>query len=130
MQNPIGLSLEESYVLAIRIEPYRVVFTMDFVLTPEHPMYRPPLAGERACFRRGLIAIRNFQRLAWDSTGYSPSTDASGELDFGTLDRIVNLDGMWMLSGDWGDLQVNGGEISISVDTQGAYEGKGPSQVS
>lgn len=118
MPLPNGILFEDSYVLAISVEPYRVVCAMDFLLTPEHPMYCAPRIGERACFRRGRIEIGNFRRILWDATGYTASTDANGEVDFGTLDDFVEIGDAWKLSGDWGDLVVSGGEISISIDSQ------------
>lgn len=115
---PNGILFEDSYVLSISAEPYKVVFAMDFVLTSEHPSYCPPRPGERACFRKGKIEIGKFRRLLWDASGYSPSTDAEGELDFGSLDEIVKIDDVWRLSGDWGSLEVSGGEMSVSIDLQ------------
>lgn len=118
MPIPRGILFEDSYVLAIGVEPYRVVLAMDFVLTPEHPMYRPPRAGERACFRRGRIEIGKFRCISWDATGFGPSTDAKGEMDFGLLDELAKIEDTWRLSGDWGELVVSGGEMSISIDSQ------------
>lgn len=115
---PDGIVFEDSYVLGIRVEPYCVVVAMDFVLKPEHPMYRPPRADERSCFREGRIDIRGFERISWDASGYSPSTDARGEQDFGSLDEFTKVGDAWRLSGDWGDLVVSGGEMLVSIDPE------------
>ena len=46
--------LEESYVLGITATPGQLVFTMDFVLTRDHPLFRPFNPAETyECFRRG-----------------------------------------------------------------------------
>jgi hypothetical protein len=41
-----GVFLEDSYVLGISESSEQVVFHLDAVLTPEHPAYHSPRAGE------------------------------------------------------------------------------------
>ena len=49
--------LEDSYVLGIDSDDRSVRFSIDLVLTPEHPDYRSPGPDEQYCYRRAHIAI-------------------------------------------------------------------------
>ena len=109
-----GISFEDSYVLAIVVEPYSLRVSTDFVLTKQHPLYREPAGGERDCFRRGEIRVDGFHRISWLSSRAKASVDSSGELDFGTLDEFIRVDGILNLSGDWGVIEVDGGDLTIS----------------
>jgi hypothetical protein len=117
MLMPAGISYEDSYVLKIVVEPYSLRVAMDFVLTRQHARYRDPVAGERDCFLRGEIRVDGFHRIAWLATGTKPSIDSSGEVDYGKLDEISVVDGELKLSGDWGAIEVAGGDLTVSFPT-------------
>jgi hypothetical protein len=106
--------LESSYVLQIRLSPYNLELRMDFVLTPEHPKYSSPDAAKQECYKRGHIQIMGFRRVTWEASGYKPSYDATGELDFGNLDLFTYSNGVWEVSGDWGVIRVDGGDLAVS----------------
>ena len=61
--------LEESYVLAITATPGQVVFKVDFVLTSDHPRYRPKRPDEFACFWRGELRFQDIKILYWTGQG-------------------------------------------------------------
>lgn len=110
------LILEDSYVLGISIEPYRLEFLMDFVLAPEHPHYQAPAAGEQECFRRGVIRIVDFRTIVWRASNLRPSTDASGELDYGFLDEFEIEEGLATFRGDWGEIEVEQGRLVVGFE--------------
>jgi len=110
------LVLEESYVLGISVEPYRLQFSMDFVLAPEHPKYSPPMPGEVECYRRGTIRVFDFRVLTWRVSNVKPSTDAAGEIDYGCLDEMLVDGGLLTFRGDWGDIEVSEGRLAVLLD--------------
>jgi hypothetical protein len=120
---PPDILFSSSYVLSLHFEPYMLIFTMDFALTPEHSEYKPPDASEQECYRRGNLRIRGFRRVTWEATGNLPGRDATGETDYGNLDELTCVDGAWRLSGDWGVIELEGGSLSIELD-QGAKAGQ------
>jgi hypothetical protein len=83
--------LEESYVLGVTALPGQVTFDVEFVLTPDHPSYVPPPPSENECFRRGTLRLFGVRRLTWDDQGRPPATDATGERDFGHVDRLSGM---------------------------------------
>lgn len=116
MDNLAFLVLENSYVLGITIQPYRVQFDMDFVLTPEHPKYASPSSGETECYRRGVMRICNFRSVAWRASNLKPSTDATGQQDYGCLDELVMDGRLVVLRGDWGEVEIIDGQLTVRLD--------------
>lgn len=105
-----GVLLEESYVLAIDERDDAIEFSLDAVLTPSHPAYRPPAPNEKYCYRRGQLVVASVERPRVRRSGAPPATDATGERDFGNIDFLypVDADGrdMWAMGGDWGELEA------------------------
>jgi|SRR6267154_2791203 len=112
---PSDILFSSSYVLSFCIEPYIVWLDMEFALTPEHPEYSLPDADKQECYRRGAIGIRGFERVTWSATGFLPSHDAKGEVDFGNLDEFTYTRNVWRLAGDWGLIEVLGGKLQLDI---------------
>jgi hypothetical protein len=103
--------LEDSFVLDIEAHPGSLVFRLDMVLTQEHPLYRPPKASETYCYRRGELRFQHVRQLAWQSSGLKPSTDATGEIDYGSISKY-EVDGVrHSIAGDWGSLEIVSQEL-------------------
>jgi len=115
-QVPTNILFSSSYLLALRIEPYFLELKMDFALTPEHPRYIAPGGREQECYARGRLLLQGFVNIEWTATGNIPSHDATGEVDFGTLDEFVQIGGFWQLSGDFGSMRLEGGNLAINLD--------------
>lgn len=113
MSLPEGIVLEESYVLGIHIEPYRLRLNMDFVLAQGHPLYRYPESGDFACYRKGALILNQFREISWHASGLRPSVDAAGDYDYGTVDEFHQGGNFWKFVGDWGVLIVTGGELLV-----------------
>lgn len=100
--------LEDSWVLDVVATERGVAFRLDAVLTPDHPRYQQPAPGEHHCYRRATLTLASTKRSLLTRSDVPGATDASGELDFGSIDvfRAVKWEGedAWEMSGDWGEL--------------------------
>ena len=94
--------LEDSYVLGIESDDRSVHFLIDLVLTPEHPDYRSPGPDEQYCYRRAQIAIENARSVRWLRKTMQPFEDATGEVDYGSIDS-------WTLDGDVSHIEGDSG---------------------
>lgn len=110
---PDNLHFGGSYVLNIEVKPYAFRLDMDFALTPRHPEYKAPSSMEQECYRRGTLVIDGFKKFLWAASGIRPSRDANNENDYGNLDSFVFSEGNWKISGDWGVVEIEKGELSI-----------------
>ena len=98
--------LEDSYVLGIEAGPGSLVFRLDLRLTPDHPLHRPPLPHEWACFRHAVLSFPAVRSLVWSDQGTPPARDATGEIDFGSVDTFTRVGSVSCLTGDWGRIEV------------------------
>lgn len=55
----IGIHLEDSWVLDLTASSTALVFTLDVVLTPAHPDYRPPVPDQARCYRRATLWLES-----------------------------------------------------------------------
>lgn len=107
--------LEDSWVLDIVAMPGILAMTLDVVLLPEHPDYHAPLPGESYCYRRGELKFEGVTSLCWTGQGLPPATDASGERDYGGVDLLAFDQGVYRMSGDFGDIVLHAGSIHMQL---------------
>lgn len=98
--------LEDSYVLEIVEEPGTVRVRIEAVLTPEHPAYHPPKAGEQYCYATGWLILSEVEKVEWKRRSDRYFTDATGEVDLGNIDYMKREAEGWALGGDWGDVVI------------------------
>jgi hypothetical protein len=103
-----GVYLEESYVLAISQTENSLALALDAVLTPDHPAYHPPRAGERYCYERGLLTFDDVVAVEWTSRSSQAYSDATGEKDLGGFDALVVTKEGFIAEGDWGRVVITG----------------------
>jgi hypothetical protein len=108
-----NLYLEDSWVLSIRPVESTLTFEADLVLTESHPLYHDPRAGEQYCYRRGIIEFAHVTELTWTGGGRPPATDATGEQDLGSFDQFQVEDGRYVISGDFGRIQLAAGPPTV-----------------
>lgn len=98
--------LEDSFVLEILEEPATLRFRLDAVLTPTHPRYQPPAAGEQHCYAGAWLTFDQVRERQWLQRSTLIFTDANGEQDLGNIDQMTRDGDWWDLGGDWGRLRV------------------------
>ena len=108
--------LEDSYVLDIRVADTTVQLDVDAVLLEEHPQYVNPGPNEQYCFARGRITFPSATSVKWIDHR-RPIADASGDVDFGNIDRFCLEDDHYRLDGDWGSLDITGAPPVFIIDS-------------
>ena len=110
-----GVCLEDSWVLDVAPSDHRLSFRIEAALTPEHPRYEPPRAGEQHCYRAGCLSLGSETPMDIRLSGNSPAFDANGEPDFGHVDVFVlnATENRWELEGDWGQASARDPEVSL-----------------
>lgn len=102
-----SIYLEDSYVLSIAETPGQFVFKMEAVLTPEHPAYHKPRAGEQYCYADGMLVFSHVASVEWVRRSDNRSVDASGAEDLGNIDSLTYRDGVFAAEGDWGEVRIH-----------------------
>lgn len=107
--------LEDSWVRRITVEPNLLRVELEVVLRESHTLYEPPPPGSQYCYRSGTLLFATAREVEWQMGG-SPASDASGEIDFGTLDVLQVDDGKYTLSGDFGEVRVVSAPPTLTLD--------------
>ena len=100
------LYLEDSWVTGVHATPAQLEIAVDFVVREGHPEYAIPAPGEQYCYRSGSILFTGVTALRWDGQGGRPAVDASGELDYGSIDTFAHDGDLYTLAGDFGRIEV------------------------
>lgn len=110
------LLLEESFVLQVCASPRSLEMTCEFVLTPGHSSYASPQSDSRYCFLRGVIRFQGVSSLLWaDQMVFLPAIDATGEIDYGHIDRFEWEGDAFELSGDFGRVELSAETVVVRL---------------
>jgi hypothetical protein len=109
-----NLYLEDSFVLDVAARPGRLTISAELILTEGHPDYREPRSDERYCMRDGVIEFASVRSLRWTGQGIPPSTDASGSIDYGSIDALHLSEGVIHIEGDFGQIEMESARPVVS----------------
>lgn len=101
-----GLYLEDSYVLDIVETAAEIKFVLDAVLTPAHPLYHTPAAGEQYCYVGGELVFSGVLGIEWLERSVQNYRDAAGAEDLGNIDSLTSSGGVYSVNGDWGSVRI------------------------
>lgn len=105
--------LEDSFVLDILAEQKRIEFSLEAVLTENHPLYKEPLENESYCYQKAKLIFTDFDSAEWLEKNNNCFTDASDEIDYGNIDFFNIGKGFFDLGGDWGHLAIKDGVAKL-----------------
>lgn len=114
-----GIDLNDSFILGWHLEGRSVIFDLEASLWPESEYYMPPKPGEYTCYRRATLAFKNvIGCIGLPSMKSAPkSADAAEEIDFGNIDSLQILEDGFSVSGDFGTVNIKGGELAFEIHT-------------
>ncbi|MFE9582094.1 hypothetical protein ACFYO1_37360 [Nocardia sp. NPDC006044] len=101
-----GLYLADSYVLEIVESAAEIKFVLEAVLTPEHPLYHAPAAGEQYCYVGGELVFSGVLGVEWLGRSFRKYRDDTGTEDLGNIDSLTNTGGVYSVAGDWGSVRI------------------------
>ena len=104
------LYLEDSWVLQIESQSNDLEFTLDAVLTEEHP-FSKPLIDEQYCYRKTKIIFQNCKNINWIERSANYNKDSKGEIDYGNIDWFYYQNKTFCIGGEWGKLEIIEPEI-------------------
>lgn len=100
--------LEDSWVLAVTEDGDEFRLRLDVVLTEQHPRWAPPKPNEVYSYAPASLVFVKPQTVEWTRPAGRPSTDATGETDWGNIDSFMWDGSRYELEGDWGAVTVEG----------------------
>ena len=100
-----NLDLENSNVLTIKAKA-SVEILIEAILTENHPLYTPPLPGEKYCYREMTIKFFSPQSYNLILKKMTPIREPNGSIDYGNIDELFWEDGKYYVNGEWGELTI------------------------
>ena len=98
---------EDSLVREIVETRHEMKLVLTAALTPQHPSYEPPEAGQKHTYRPATLTFPHKVKTIWHSRNFGHFTDAEGATDQGNIDRFVATpEGFYHLEGEWGSVDV------------------------
>ncbi|PAV26323.1 hypothetical protein CF392_06395 [Tamilnaduibacter salinus] len=114
-----GIDLNDSFVLGWQAEDQRLSFDLELSIWPASEYYTSAKEGEYTCYRKAVLIfdqIEGYQGLL--SIDEAPrSTDASGEIDYGNIDQLFVRGNQYIVEGDFGRVEVQGGDLRLEFNT-------------
>ena len=98
--------LEDSFIHKIYEHKDQLIFDGDFVLTSKHPLYRLPDLGIYHCYCLGRILFNSVLNSIWLRKSAWIQDYVDREIDLGNIDNLDFVDGYYLISGEWGEIQV------------------------
>ncbi|MCW2751977.1 MAG: hypothetical protein JWR83_3087 [Aeromicrobium sp.] len=100
------LYLEDSWVRGIEQTEASFTFTVDAVLTEDHPLWRPKLPGEQYSYLKIRLRWDSVEEVVWSTLRFDAALDASGTVDFGNIDAFSFEGVEYSIEGGWGQVQI------------------------
>jgi len=105
--------LEDSYVLGIDANKKSAIFTIEFVLTEKHADYKPPIKGQKYCYKKGKLKFENCEKVNWSRVNHVRNLDKNLEIDMGNIDVFTFDENRYFLSGDWGEVEIVSEKVAV-----------------
>lgn len=114
-----GIDLNDSFVLSWDHESDQLCFVLEASIWPESDHYSKPKDDEYTCYRKAILKFVNLQSInGLKSMESTPSTtDPDGSTDYGNIDTLCQTENGFDLSGDFGLVNIIGGELCFDVHT-------------
>ncbi len=112
-----GIDLNDSFVLSWHSEGNELYFDVEASIWPESKYYESPKQDEYTCYKPAVLTFKNIKELngLLEMSQVTPSTDASGEKDYGNIDALQENSEGFLIEGDFGSISIVGGEMSFEI---------------
>jgi hypothetical protein len=114
-----GIDLNDSFVLDWCYEADHLSFELEVSIWPESVHYSKPKINEHTCYQRATLQFIDVKEVI----GLKPkelvqsNTEPDGSTDYGNIDVLNVVEGSFLLVGDFGSVNIQGGELKFEVHT-------------
>jgi len=114
-----GVDLNDSFVLSWQESVDSLVFYLEASLWPESDHYSTPCKDEWTCYKPAILTFKGVSEIQGLKSMRDTlhSTDANGDVDFGNIDELEQLETGFRVAGDFGEVEIFGGRIQFEIET-------------
>ena len=119
MNSMDGIDLQDSVVLDWAMSENELVFHIEASIWPNSKHYSKPQLDEYTCYKKAVLRFVNFKSVGGlkEKIDVPQSSDVSGEKDYGNIDSLSSTRVGFCLEGNFGSIEVIGGEVVFDVHT-------------
>jgi len=114
-----GVDLNDSFVLDWSHEDDHLSFELEASIWPESLHYSKPKKNEHTCYKRATLRFLGVKEVS----GLKPkelvqsTTEPDGLTDYGNIDLLNVSEDSFILVGDFGSVNIQGGELQFEIHT-------------
>jgi len=114
-----GIDLNDSFVLNWNYENDQLSFELEASIWPESKYYSMPEKDEYTCYRKATLKFVGVNKVSGlrEKESVQTSNDPDGSVDYGNIDALDIAEGSFFVSGDFGSVKIQGGELQFEVHT-------------
>lgn len=114
---PVGIDLEDSFILGWSQQGDDFMIEMEFSIWPESPFYSEPEADQYTCYKRGTLTFHQVQAIKGFSEleNMEPSIDPDGSKDWGGIYGLRKHATGVTFSTEINDVEIETTGITINV---------------
>lgn len=114
-----GIDLNDSFVLDWNQKVDQLTFEIEASIWPDSKYYRTPKSDAYTCYRRASLIFASIKSctglLATEDV--QATNDPDGSKDYGNIDSLESHDGSFTITGEFGVVVIQGGELRFDVHT-------------
>lgn len=114
-----GIDLNDSFVLEWCHSKNQFVIELEASIWPESKYYKQPKINEYTCYQKARLSFINIKSCTGLRTmkNVKPTIDPDGSKDYGNIYNLESNCGSFMISGEFGKVEITGGEIQFEIHT-------------
>lgn len=112
-----GIDLNDSFILDWQSSEGRLLFSIEASIWPYSQHYEKPKENEYTCYKRAQLSFTNCKSVNGlkEVAHASSSTDLNGTVDYGNIETLTKTDTGFHLSGEFGNVQIQGGQLDLTI---------------
>lgn len=112
-----GIDLNDSFVLDWLLTETELSFELEASIWPDSEFYQTPKPNQHTCYKSAELKFSNFTKvtgLKLKSQTHA-SKEPDGSIDYGNIDSLTKTNAGYDLTGNFGNLQIQGGSLVFKV---------------
>ena len=112
-----GIDLNDSFVLSWSRGTIELAFEVEASIWPESEYYENPNNDEYTCYKPARLLFKNVKEVngLLEMGQVTPSSDATGEKDYGNVNVLRDNSEGFVIEGDFGSVSIVGGEMYFKI---------------
>lgn len=112
-----SIDMNDSFVLDWLLTETELTFQLEASIWPDSEFYQTPKSNEHTCYKSAELKFSGFSKVTGlkSMSQSHASKDPDGSIDYGNIDTLIKTNIGYELTGNFGNLQIQGGSFVFKV---------------